>query len=460
MNISKRKKIKTYIIIAIALALAIFVKQRWNVWFGNLPEPEYVTTNFPNRIMLTMGNEGQNSRMVSWQCGDKEDTQIFRLVKKGEKDTTETKVDGVIVKSRAGKTTFFNTSFAVDHGSTYMYQIKTEEGSTKWFETRALADTASSFSFTYLADVQDTAGGKSKEMFAKMASLDSNRAFALFGGDLIERPMDKYWDLVFDDLDTLAGKLPMMACTGNHEYIKGLKRELDSRFEYVFPYFQKSRIDENHVYNFNYNNASFFILDTNVDTWNLPAQREWLDKKLGESDKKWKIVMMHHPIYSNKSKWDNLQINLIFKSIVEKHNVDLVLQGHEHVYARRATRDENEKQTTPLYLSSVSSPKIYHLQLTRAEDRVGTDDQFMLLANVSEDSLNIKTYLLSDNSLYDELTIEKKEGEKAVIRDYKGKKDQKVSVSEWYRKNKSKKRVAEFEKEVEDWRAGKLKEEK
>ena len=74
-------------------------------------------------------------------------------------------------------------------------------------------------------------------------------------------------------------------------------------------------------------------------------QYEWLDRELAKSDAKWKIVYHHHPSYSS----DNDDYGDTFKGVksklgdskaqkliplYEKYNVDIVFNGHIHVYER------------------------------------------------------------------------------------------------------------------------------
>ena len=479
-----RKK-KLIISAIILVALGIWMASRWHVWFGNPPEPAYQTQNAPHRVMLTMGNQGEFSRMVSWQAGESlsEQTLCLQIVPSELVDSINFSTDSVwlsadsqpagisskdfsakgsVVNSRSGKTAFYSVALdSLVPGTTYRYQIISKAGNTDWKIFKVQKDSLTPFSFSYLADVQDSAGGLSKTVFSKIYTLDGEadcleHAFCLFGGDLIERPMDSYWDLVFKDMP-LSGNVPVVACTGNHEYLKGITRKVDARFPYVFPYYQQSAVDNNLLYTFAYRNARIFILDTDVDVWHLFAQRDWLEQQLAASKETWKILMLHHPVYSNVGKYTNVQIRWFFESLIRLYGVQLVLQGHEHVYARRASRDEAGKQSVPLFISSTSSPKIYHLNLHRAEDRVGTDDRFLMSCKVYADSLAVSTFLASDGSLYDKVVI-KREGEnKYDIVDYFGDKNQKVEVSDWYSHNKSSKRIKEFEQEVSDWKKGVLK---
>jgi 3',5'-cyclic AMP phosphodiesterase CpdA len=71
-------------------------------------------------------------------------------------------------------------------------------------------------------------------------------------------------------------------------------------------------------------------------------QLRWLDERLARSTAKWKIVFLHHPLYSSAKKhgWnsaDRIEMESVrsaLEPILLKHGVKLVLAGHDHVYER------------------------------------------------------------------------------------------------------------------------------
>ena len=66
----KKKVIKIAITVIVFLALSVWVNSRWSVWFGDLPEPEYKVENKISRLLMTYGEEGEESRTFTWMCGD------------------------------------------------------------------------------------------------------------------------------------------------------------------------------------------------------------------------------------------------------------------------------------------------------------------------------------------------------------------------------------------------------
>ena len=92
--------------------------------------------------------------------------------------------------------------------------------------------------------------------------------------------------------------------------------------------------------------AEVFVLDTNtlsgggVTDGSDDAQLDWLRKALSGSMAVWKIVAMHHPIYSPRSDrflWISRGAEDELLALLEPifaDRVDVVFQGHNHMYAR------------------------------------------------------------------------------------------------------------------------------
>jgi len=81
-------------------------------------------------------------------------------------------------------------------------------------------------------------------------------------------------------------------------------------------------------------------------------QVEWLDRALAASNARWKMVIMHHPIHSpsvplkyflfvpiGEGHSRELLLEQQIGGILKKHNVDVVLAGHNHFYARMVPQD-------------------------------------------------------------------------------------------------------------------------
>jgi hypothetical protein len=76
----------------------------------------------------------------------------------------------------------------------------------------------------------------------------------------------------------------------------------------------------------------FFALDSNYLD---PKQLQWLDDELGKSGSEWKICFFHHPLYSSGDRHGpSMELRAVLEPLFVKHNVSVVLSGHEHFYER------------------------------------------------------------------------------------------------------------------------------
>ncbi|HKO62497.1 MAG TPA: fibronectin type III domain-containing protein [Pyrinomonadaceae bacterium] len=75
-----------------------------------------------------------------------------------------------------------------------------------------------------------------------------------------------------------------------------------------------------------------FAIDSDADEpdgiTSTSVQAQWLRNKLAASTAPWKIVYLHHPPYSSRTSWSNLQWPFA------AWGADAVLSGHAHVYER------------------------------------------------------------------------------------------------------------------------------
>jgi hypothetical protein len=83
--------------------------------------------------------------------------------------------------------------------------------------------------------------------------------------------------------------------------------------------------------------ADFFYLDSSVPGVFGPGsstQWEWLDDMLASSTNQWKIVNLHHPLYSSGRHGSTVGARERLEPILARRHVDLVLAGHDHNYER------------------------------------------------------------------------------------------------------------------------------
>jgi predicted phosphodiesterase len=109
------------------------------------------------------------------------------------------------------------------------------------------------------------------------------------------------------------------ACLGNHDHTT----------ERLYKPFN---MDGQRYYTIKNGNVQFFALDSNYMD---PPQMDWLDHQLSSSGATWKICFFHHPMYSHgKFHGSDVDLRARLEPMFVKYGVDVVLNGHEHVYER------------------------------------------------------------------------------------------------------------------------------
>ena len=405
---TRKKKITLGCLGLLLAGLAVLSYVRWNVWFGNPPEAPYAPQPTPSRVLLTFGNDGALSRNVSWQCDSVLHTSHLELAADDDTAVICIPATGEVFHSRSGKGAFYvaRLTHLVD-GQCYHYRVVTDGKYSPWYRFTAKdAGADRNFSFLYFGDVQDTIGGIAHREIMKAWQAHPEVDFAVFGGDLTERPTDEYWNETFRDLDTIGQQLPILCATGNHEYLKYPIRKLERRFSLVFSYFLQSMVGKNQVYALRFGNLQLCLLDSNRELPYLLQQNNWLEQQVKGDGARWNVVVLHHPIYSAKSGSNNLMQRWAFASTLNDY-ADLVLQGHEHAYARMTRHDEDGHPTTPVYTVSHCSPKQYRIEFDERFDRFGTGTQFYQLIAVRGDTLQMNTFDAATGRLYDRVDIVK-----------------------------------------------------
>ena len=77
--------------------------------------------------------------------------------------------------------------------------------------------------------------------------------------------------------------------------------------------------------------VQLLVLDSNHVS---DAQTQWLDQRLSTGSYTWRVVAFHHPAYSCGSHGNTADVDAAWVPVLQNHQVDLVLSGHDHSYQR------------------------------------------------------------------------------------------------------------------------------
>lgn len=427
----KRKTIIIGTTALLACLLAVWAWTRWDAWFHNPEELPYVPSKSPQHVLLTFADKDSQSRYVCWQCDTVVKPSFVELVCLADSDTLRIEAVGEVFRSRSGKAAYYHARLpllpqspappvrpAVSPQGNYAYRAVTGNAASPWYHFRTFPDDRQQMSFLYVGDIQDTLGGQANRILREALSRHPESEFLICGGDLSERPTHQHWEEAFRDIDSVAQAMPLLCVTGNHDYLKGVIMRLERRFTLTFPYFLDSKVEDNHVFTLCYGPVQFFLLDSNREPPYLYTQRRWLKQQLEQSDSRWKIVVLHHPLFSIRGKNNNLIQRWMFNDLIEEYGVDLVLQGHEHAYARMTRHDDTGQPVTPVYTVSHCSPKNYRIKYDKGFDKVDNSSRYYQTVTISSDTLTMTAYDANQHTTFDSLQIIKPAKGPAAIKDF------------------------------------------
>ena len=335
-------------------------------------EPAVTTENYrkPTMVSVTIGDTADAAN-VNWFAKyslPETDIEIYDLDENGEKTaftgsyTTESSdvtryfpgIDlGIIgfIKYRFAMTQHTVRLTGLQPGAKYAYRVGNAARGwwSDWAELEA-PDGGNEVTFFHMSDPQSQNekqyAGAWANVVDKAFELYPDAKFIVNSGDLVDYGMNNHqWQWMFDTASERLMSTYMMPATGNHEE----KDEYSTVSNFVLPNVPAQDTSTGVYYSFDYNNVHIAVLNTNDLTDGdalSDAQVKWLKKDMNASTARWKVVMMHKALYSNGSHYDDDDVVAMRKQLGELMpdlHIDLVLQGHDHVYLRTYTLDGNSK---------------------------------------------------------------------------------------------------------------------
>lgn len=261
----------------------------------------------------------------------------------------------------------------LEAGKKYIYRVG--DASRNWWSQTGsftIADGSDETTFIHIGDPQS----QSAVQYDTFASL-IKKAYEMYDSDFIIDTGDnvdhgdnfRQWQWFLDEASDTLMNTVLMSASGNHED-KGTNA-IDKNFVY-------SNVPEQDVTtgiycSFDYNNIHFAILNTNNldddDSLN-DAQIEWLKDDMAKSDADWKFVAFHKAMYSNGSHYkddDVCEIRDELCKLMPELGIDMVFQGHDHVYLRTDSMVNNWVEKV-----STSTAEYNGKQYTVKQDPKGT----------------------------------------------------------------------------------------
>jgi len=222
----------------------------------------------------------------------------------------------------------------LDSGSTYHYRVEGVGGSsaTGCFRTAPAGDD-SRFSFAVVGD----SGSGGKGQLAVAALLERLRPdLVLHTGDVVypagqERHYDRRF---FAPYRNLIKTVPLFPVLGNHDVRKGNGAAFLENFHPPLGSVGSTK----RYYSFDWGNTHFVALDSELYHGDRGAdpeeQRDFLERDLATTRKRWRIVFLHRSPYGSSRHGGDEKVREDLEPHFVKHGVGLVFSGHDHVYER------------------------------------------------------------------------------------------------------------------------------
>ena len=239
-------------------------------------------------------------------------------------------------------------------GKTYYYQLSNAGHTSESYHFTT--DDGGAFSFAFVGDPQIGASGNANNDAAgwdnTLKIIDNNDIFSdvsflLSAGDQVNTAADESQYDGYLDHDVLTG-LPVATAIGNHD---SGSNAYSQHFNVPNESAEYGRTAAGGDYYFVYNNVLFMVLNSNVQTADgHKAFMEAAIEATKDAGIQWKIVMFHHTLFTVASHAHDGYIDNEngFKAqiipVLKDLDVDMVLQGHDHVYCRTYLMDG----TTPM----------------------------------------------------------------------------------------------------------------
>lgn len=397
------------------------------------PAEMYAPTPMPDRIVLTWSGDPKTTQAVSWRTSTdvalgKAEIAVATAGPEFVKSAKNVDATSVALKSDLNTSHYHSVEFRdLVPGTKYAYRVGDGVNWSEWFHFSTARIEHEAFSFIYFGDAQNDIRTLWSRVIREAYSDAPKAKFLLHAGDLVNTAQSEaQWGEWFGAGAWLNATIPNVPVVGNHEMHKvdEQRRQVTHHWrpQFTLPLQGPEGLEET-CYTFEYQNTRFVILNSNMK---IQEQAKWLDEVLTQNTKPWVVCSFHHPIFSTAKDRDNAALRAAWKPILDKHRVDLVLQGHDHSYGRTGLDTPADVPETTgnvptgvthrdghhgtVYVVSVSGPKMYNVTPKPFMVRMAEDTQLYQVIHIDGMTLNYEARTAT-GELYDAFRLEKTIGE-------------------------------------------------
>lgn len=397
---------------ALADDLAARVEPNSQVPAGNR---HYAASGFPDRIVASPAADAAHGFAVRWRTDGSVQAPLLEIA-----PADDTPGFGPITRITASSQPLQTENGLSHHhradvsglepGALYVYRVQGKDTWSAWNQLRTAGSADQPMTFLYFGDTQNKNLSHVTRVVraAQKAAPEAN--LSLFAGDLVSGGYDaddSEWGEWFAATGWLAQETMLAPAIGNHEYFEEFEdtpqeRRVMARHwpaTFALPG-NGAEGAEKSTYWFDYQGVRFAVLDgtSAMDLGTAQAQARWLDQVLASNTQPWTIVVVHQPFYSPARGRHNPVLQEALLPVVRRHDVDLVLQGHDHTYGRRG----EDGMATPQFVVSNASPKQYRLskEALQTMSPVAEDTQLFQVLRIDPQRLHYEARTVT-GKLYD-----------------------------------------------------------
>ena len=251
----------------------------------------------------------------------------------------------------------------LEPNTTYYYQVGSESGEKSEIGTlKTSGEAGDAFTFIQYTDTQNAYWNENvrneaafgADTIKQAIEIADDADFVLHTGDLVETAeVEDEWLDIFSQSEESWLKQPLVVAPGNHdEYALNYgDPQLTEKFnEHINIPVSNDKIDGGSYYSFDYNGVHFVVANTNdnKESEDNPEgkalgeeQLAWIEediKNARENGAEWVILSYHKPLFSKSyhslQDEDVQKVREEFMQTIDELDVDLALQGHDHVVSR------------------------------------------------------------------------------------------------------------------------------
>ena len=381
----------------------------------------YVASAMPDRIIASPAQDASRGFAVNWRTNDRVQSPVVEIrIATDSPDVGEPRRITAVTRAWQASNGGVHVHRADIDGlvpdTLYMFRVQGEGSWSGWRQLRTAAAAGKPLAVLFFGDTQNKNLSHVSRVMREAMRHAPDATLALYAGDLVAEAVDdNEWGEWFKAAGDLPDVMLVAPAIGNHEYREEFEDTPQERRVLGESWMQAFALPRNGAegeharattYWFDAQGVRFVVLDgtSALDLGTLHAQTRWMDRVLARNPHPWAIVLVHQPMYSPRGRGASDRLRAAWVPVMEKHGVDLVLQGHDHTYGRRA--GDTRGKALPQFVVSVAGPKQYRLSDEAKREMAPTaeDTQLFQVLRIDNQRMRYQARTVTGR-LYDDVEI-------------------------------------------------------